>query len=101
MLKIYSGEVCCGEVGKAAPNGFHVGDIVMVYAGSFIGTDAERWDYTGHLTAVVDAEDGPFVMGIKSCGFEHPEWRIELVKKYSDVVPGEKWPAYGFNYREE
>lgn len=99
MLKIYSGDVFMGEVGKPAPNGFHVGDIVLVWHIEHEGTEFERWEHVGNFTAVVCDDDGePFVVGIKSCGFDDPKWRVDLLKKHTDVVPGERWPAYGFRY---
>lgn len=98
-MKIYSGKVCVGNVGDEAPNGFNVGDIVLVYRLEHEGSEFERWEHTGHLSAVVSDEDGkPFVMGIKDCGFDDPKWRIDVLKKYSDVIPGERWPAWGFSY---
>ena len=92
----------------------HTGDIVMIWHGEYLGTDIETWTPVERLTAVISDQyesfsDGSviekdgnpefFVMGIKGSGFDSPEWKICIVKKYSDVVPGEKWPAFGFSYR--
>jgi hypothetical protein len=100
-MKIYSGKVCVGNVGDEAPNGFHVGDIVMIWHVEHAGSEFERWEPAGGLTAIVSDDDGkPFVMGIKQSGFDDPAWRIDLVKKFSDVVSGERWPAYGFSYAD-
>ncbi|MDQ0068308.1 hypothetical protein J2W34_000082 [Variovorax boronicumulans] len=91
------------EIGKKDSFGkvLHTGDIVMLAHGDYLGTDLESWTYDNLLSVIVtEPETGvPFVMGIKDCGFEHPEWRIQIVKKFGDVVDGERWPDWGFNYR--
>jgi hypothetical protein len=119
MLQIYSGECCLCDVG--IPVGFndytgmplHTGDIVLIYYVNYPDTDMESWDDSG-MTAVVSNQyqslsDGsikanndvkPFVMGIKDCGFDSPEWRIKILKSHEDVISGENWKSYGFNYRE-
>jgi hypothetical protein len=91
----------------------HTGDIVIISHGEYIGTDAETWTPSNGLTAVVadqyqsfsdgsvkldNAKPEPFVMGIKGCGFDAPDWHITIVKKFSDVIDGEHWASYGFNY---
>ena len=119
-LKVHSGECCLCDVG--IPTGFqdqggkplHTGDIVLVYHVQHPGTDNEYWADTGNLSAVVSDQyqsfsggnvqvnnrnPEPFVMGIKSAGFNDPEWAIVRLKAFSDVVDGEHWTAYGFNYR--
>jgi len=120
-LRIFSGKSCLCDVGIPVnafstwgdPVEIHTGDIVIVWHGDYIGTDLESWTPTDGMTAVVanhyQSFSGgvielrrevcePFAMGIKDCGFDHPEWRVQVVKKFSDVVPGEHWPAYGFSY---
>jgi hypothetical protein len=120
-LKVFSGKCCLCDVGipvKARstwgdPVEIHTGDIIILWRGGFIGTDVEQWTPDSELTVVVadhyqSYSDGsielikepeaPFPMGIKDCGFDSPEWRIQVVKKFSDVIPGEHWPAYGFSY---
>lgn len=119
VLKVFSGDCCECDVGIAIGHKdhyekeLHTGDIILVWHGNWIGTDLEQWSCDAELTAVISNQyqsysDGsvtynqnhePFVMGIKSCGFSNPEWRIQVVKKYSDVIEGEHWTAYGFNYR--
>ena len=79
----------------------HVGDIAIVWRGDYIGTDLEIWTPCDGLTAIVGTEGDFFVMGIKDCGFDSKEWRIQIVKKHWDVVDNEQWPAYGFNYQSE
>ena len=119
-LKVHSGKCCLCDVGVPVghqdENGvdLHTGDIVVFWHGWYIGTDSEYWDGGDSLTVVVmdqyqsfsdgtvklqDGPHAPFVMGIRDCGFSHPEWRVRIVKKFSDVVVGEHWPAYGFSYR--
>jgi hypothetical protein len=42
-----------------------------------------------------------FIMGIKDSDFmaEDSEWYVKKVKSYSDVISGEHWIDYGFNYQ--
>ena len=117
-LKIFSGKSCKCDIGIPVPMldfhglDLHTGDIVQVWHGSYVGTDLECWMPTDGLTAVICDQyqsytDGtielkgdmnPYVMGIKDCGFDHPEWQVRIVKKWNSVVEGENWPAYGFRY---
>lgn len=121
-LKVFSGKCCLCDVGIPTgakstwgdPIEIHTGDIVIIWRGSYIGTDFEEWVPSAGLTVVVSENyqsynggveieaigpGTPYPMGIKSCGFNHPEWRVQVVKKYSDVVPGERWPNFGFSYQ--
>lgn len=119
-LYILSGKCYKGLVGK--PTGqkafcgteLCVGDIVLLWRGHYIDTDIENWTQAG-MTAIVEDRyttysDGSVVintepqydfycMGIASCGFDDPEWRIEIIKSHEDVIEGEHWRQYGFNYR--
>lgn len=120
-LRVFSGKCCLCDVGIPVgatstwgePVEIHTGDIVVLWHGRWVGTDVEEWTQSGGLTAVVSNDyqtysdgvielihDGgkPFAMGIKDCGFDDSEWRVEVVKKYSDVIPGEHWPQFGFSY---
>lgn len=121
VLKVWSGDCCLCDVGILvdASSTFgdsvqiHTGDIVILWHGQYLGTNIENWTPSSGLTAVVsdqyqtfsdgsitvrDAEPQGYAMGIKSCGLADPEWRIQVVKKFSDVVAGEHWPEYGFSY---
>lgn len=118
-LKVHSGNCCLCEVGietgatDASGLPVHTGDIVSLY--SLLNRETDEWDLTRPLTVVVANQftsysdgtvclnAGPlefFTMGIKSEGISSPEWRVVIVKKFNDVVPGEHWPGYGFSYRE-
>ena len=104
-LRVFSGDCDKGaigiSIGKKDIGGqfLSTGDIVMFSHGAYVGTNAEQWTANPCLSVIMADENGPFVMGLKTCGFDHPEWRITLVKKFSDVIEGERWPAWGFNYR--
>jgi hypothetical protein len=119
-LKVFSGECCKCDAGtpiaEKCQSGadLHTGDIVLLWHGEYLETEIECWYPNEYLTVIVTDQytsysDGsivkntddkqPYAMGIKSCGFNAPEWRIQLVKKWSDVVEGEHWPAFGFSYR--
>ena len=91
----------------------HTGDIAIIWCGNYVGTDIEQWTPCDGLSAIVADQyqtysDGsveelplpiaPYVMGIKDCMLDRDEWRTQIVKKYTDVVEGEHWHDYGFNY---
>ena len=109
-MRIWSGEVCQGDVGipvmasttQSEREQIHTGDIILLWHGEHIGTEHERWTPTDNLSAVVTCENTGehYPMGIRSVGFDSPEWMIQVVKKYSDVIPGERWPNYGFHYTD-
>jgi hypothetical protein len=122
-LAVFSGDCLAGVCGEAvgfndmAGEPLHVGDIVQTF--TVIDRkdgDCEWLDMMGDkLTVVVSDEwesfsdgslvrkpdhDGFYVMGIKSIPMDEPgNWRVRLVKSHKDVIEGERWPAYGFNYR--
>lgn len=119
-MKVYSGECCKCDIGipvnaeDVSGKALYTGDIVLIYHGECIGTYIEEWVPSGGLTCVIGNQyqsysDGtvehitddfePFVMGIKSWGFNHPRWQIHKVKSYEDVVEGEHWKEFGFSYR--
>lgn len=111
---VYSGDCRLGTVGDVTPfsdmfgNALFVGDIVITLTDNHM---------TGQLTAVVSDEftsysngthkikEGPvepFVMGIKSVDLATPgTWSVMKLKDHSDVISGEHWQAYGFNFRNE
>ena len=119
-LKVFSGMCCKCDVGISAGHvdvrgiPLHTGDIVHLFSIHYPGTDLEQWTSTGGLTAVVcdqyvsysdgsikleEQSNAPFVMGIKGDAFDSKDWAIEIVKKFSDVIEGERWPEYGFSYQ--
>lgn len=121
-LKVFSGDSCMCDVGIPvnAKSTFgievelYTGDIVIPWSGSYIGTDSEQWtphgltviiakQYQSFTNGDIKLREEPhemFVMGIATCGFNSPDWKVQRVKKYSDVVNGEHWQDYGFNYRK-
>lgn len=105
---VYSGDVHMGNCGEETSlvdlvgNTLRVGDIVMIFTTHNHPDTGECIEHMPqHPTAVVRDADGCFVMGIKdaSMGDEPPRWRVTRIKRYEDVVIGERWPEYGFNYR--
>lgn len=121
MLRVYSGECCLCDVGTPVTlndrwgeeKELHTGDIVLLWHVEYLGTDLETQTCHGMTVVVSDQHywaakeeseeerNTPWIMGIKSVPPNVPEWRVELIKKFSDVVDGEHWTEYGFNYREE
>ena len=121
MLRVFSGNSCLCDVGIEW-NGYdrwgsklqlHTGDIVLIYKVCHADTDFEEHIFQG-MTAVVANQytsftDGEvvvneeplqvFVMGIKDVDISAEDWRVEIVKKYIDVVDGEHWKEFGFNYK--
>lgn len=99
-MRIYSGDYNYGETGIPTPhfdaggNQLYTGDIVLVYTDTY-GPDG--------LTVIVSDKDGFFAMGIKNVmttGEEDGDkWMVRRVKSHTDVVDGEHWHDYGFNYR--
>ena len=126
-VAVFSGECLVAVCGL--PTGFRdmcgyelfTGDIVVVFTVREYGDDRESLDYLpSGLTAVVSdewvttrellsgertyrrKEGAPefFVMGIKNVPMDEPgQWRVMRVKEWSDVIEGERWPAYGFSYQ--
>jgi hypothetical protein len=118
-MYIYSGTCKLCECGRDASitdiDGLKLftGDIIVIYTVDENGI----LGYIGGLTAIVSNDFKnylgkvpyfselayPFVMGLKSIVFseEWESWAIKRVKSYLDVMPGEKWVEYGFNYRED
>lgn len=100
-MLIYSGYCCMGETGIPTPHfditgaQLYTGDIVVIYTENYM---------VDGLTVMVQDEDGFFAMGIKSVMTTGPEdgekWMVRRVKRHSEVVDGEHWSAYGFNYQE-
>lgn len=121
-MQVWSGKCCLCDVGIpsglkdfATEEELHTGDIVLLYCVYWPNTDIEFWKCTGMTVIVSDQyttyTDGrieenplpvqPYCMGVKSINFPNEEWKIQLIKKHSDVVDGEHWPAYGFNYKHK
>ncbi|MDY6857334.1 MAG: hypothetical protein SWO11_22050 [Thermodesulfobacteriota bacterium] len=119
-MKIYSGSCCLCDVGLPANqkdihgNDLFSGDIVMLWHGSYLGTDIEEWLPSDGLTAIVGNQyqsysngtvklltnkPSLFTMGISDCGIQNDEWKVSLVKSHKDIIPGERFIAYGFNYK--
>ena len=119
-MRLYGGSCCICDVGM--PTGekdmhgkeLFSGDIVQLWHGNYIGEDIEEWLPSSGLTAIVGNQyqsysdgtiktltDTPdlFTMGIAKCGIQNEEWRVSLVKSHRDIIPGERFESFGFNYR--
>ena len=113
---IYSGTcrdgICGTPTGKESSDGqpLFVGDIVVVMTRD---KDGYVDFFPDNLTAMVSNRftsfsDGThkekegdvefFAMGIKDGG---DKWHIMKLKDHSDVIDGENWQAYGFNYKND
>lgn len=109
-LHIFSGKCEQGKCGikthiiDAFNNQLRVGDVVVITHKDEFGVNC---DYS--LTVVVDdrpnlvgrTEKGkPFVMGLYEVDWAtNEDWFIKRVKKFEDILEGEKWVDHGFNFR--
>lgn len=121
-MQVWSGKCCLCDVGLpsglkdfATDEELHTGDIVVMYAVYWPDTDSESWNccglsaivanqYTTYTTGVIEENPlpvQPFCMGLKSVEFQSDVWKLQLVKKHTDVIEGEHWPAYGFSYKHK
>ena len=116
-MYIYSGTCrkceCGMPTGSKDMNGkaLSTGDIVITY------TEQHESIHLGSLTAIIcnqyqtdsGGKDGRehrlnkdqgkfFAMGIYDSGLDSNNWNILKVKDFSDVIDGEKWNEFGFNY---
>ncbi len=127
-MNIYSGECLQCECGINTPfkdidgKELYTGDIVINYTIDKEGllecipdnlTAVVMNKYTTYADGKIELKDEsakPFIMGIASCEpvFIGPEtqfksdgntWVVKKVKDYRDVISGEKWTAFGFNYK--
>lgn len=124
---IYSGKCRLCEVGLTTDlkddlgNKLRTGDIVMSYTvakdtgfRSVYGITVVVANHYDNIAGVPPTErieenkSEPFVMGIKACDIQEPledypttVWRVHRVKEYEDIIDGEKWSDFGFNYRSD
>lgn len=109
MIHVYSGScrLCqCGELTDlidSKDEKLYTGDIVIVYQDGYIVNHLsvvvrnQYPSYSDGSFKLIDKK-GYFIMGIKDT---FDSWLVIKVKNYRDVINGEHWAAFGFNYREE
>lgn len=59
--------------------------------------------YADGTHSVVNQPGVCFVMGIRNIDFmgeDSENWMVKKVKSHKDVIDGEHWTAYGFNYKD-
>lgn len=108
---VYSGKCRLGKVGDETPftdvhgNKLVVGDIVVIYTEDYtpenltVVVSDEFVSFSDGTHKIKDGPIIPFVMGIAGVDLNSPnEWRVLRVKSAADVIDGEHWKAYGFNY---
>ena len=119
-MRIYSGTCCLCDVGMPThqkdmhDNELFSGDIVQLWHGNYIDTELEEWMPSSGLTAIVGRqyqsysggeielitnEPELYTMGISSCGVQNKEWMVALVKSHRDIISGERFKSFGFNYK--
>lgn len=109
-MYVYSGDCRKCEVGLETDlvdwNGdpLRTGDIVILikddmYNSGLTVVVSDQWTSYSDGTHVKREGDLEFyVMGIKSVVLGEG-WQAVRVKKFEDVIEGERWPDYGFNYK--
>lgn len=116
---VYSGK--CKQCKCGLPTGIYdardtllfTGDIVLIYTANELGINYlpenltvvvqnQFISYSDGSHVPIDAPDKPFVMGIANVDLANdPEWYALKVKDWKDVIDGEHWREFGFNFREE
>ena len=115
-MYVYSGDCREGFCGDTTPlkdywdGPLYVGDIVVIYKedsspDGLTVVVSDKYESFSDGTYKIKPKDDVvyFIMGIKgSCTKPDLEgWIILKVKDHSDVVNGEHWKDYGFNYKED
>jgi len=117
-IYVYSGNCRQGDVGEATPlkdigdNRLFIGDIVIVSnvdkfgicdnVGLSVVCSDKYTSYNDGTHLVKDGKIDYFIMGIKNVDFmgaDSDKWVVKLVKSHKDVISGEKWENFGFNYQ--
>lgn len=117
-LGVYSGECLQGVLGDPTDlklitgEPLYVGDIVITSVIDELGactnnglTAVVSDEFTTYSNGTIERkkeEPKYFIMGIKNVDFmgkNKEEWGITRVKSYKDVIEGENWKDYGFNYK--
>lgn len=126
-MYVYSGEVRSGLCGT--PTGFKdmydkplsVGDIVVNFTiangvfeslgGMTVVVSDKYKSYTDGTHTEKDGQEEFYVMGIKTAwpatddaeelDWRKKRWAVLKVKDHADVVDGEHWRDFGFNYKND
>lgn len=119
MIFVYSGKCRLGLCGQETglkdfcEKPLFVGDIVITCCADKYGVSdihsltvvvSDR--YQSYIGAKIETEHREntgkikyFVMGIANVDFMNSDtWVVRKLKDYKDVINGEHWPEYGFNY---
>lgn len=109
---VYSGD--CRECNLGMPTGYvdindkelFTGDILICFTEDYVVdnlTVMTAMQYTTYSDGTHEEHEefSMFPMGIKDAwsGSKNDKWKVLKVKDWSDVVEGEHWKAYGFNYK--
>lgn len=114
---IMSGNCRMGDVGEPTPlkdcmdKNLFVGDIVIVSiidqfginsnAGLSVVCSDKYISYIDGTHEIKTDEITYFIMGIKNVDFmnvNNKTWLVKRIKSFEDVIVGEHWKDYGFNY---
>ena len=114
---VLSGNCRIGDVGEETPlkdftgKDLFVGDIVILSTIDKYGicdncglsvVCSDKWtSYVNGTHVAKKGEITHFIMGIKNVDFmgsDSEKWIVKRVKSFEDVIAGEKWKDYGFNY---
>lgn len=107
---VYSGNyriATCGQltgIKDVAGNTLRTGDIVILWhkdrdSPSLSVVCSSQWVSFTNGTHTEERFYEHYVMGIKSVDLSSStEWYVKRVKLCSEVLAGEKWESFGFNY---
>ena len=108
---VYSGKCRQCETGlktnekDMAGKELFTGDIVVIFTDDYHPDGltvviAHQWkSYSNGKHELIDENPEPFVMGIETVCWTDDEWKVMKVKDHSDVIEGEHWKDFGFNYK--
>jgi len=113
-LYIYSGDCKQCEVGIPTEANdimgqpLYTGDIVVI-EGAYTCADSltvviceQFQNFYGKDPVKLSNQSEFYVMGIKSFGVDDfGDWKVSRVKSHKDIIDGEHWTAFGFNYRKQ
>lgn len=82
----------------------YTGDIVLVFTDDCLPSGlrvvvADQYTTYSNNKVRENSDFGFYIMGIKGVDLSEGKWHVLKVKEYQDVVVGEKWKDFKFNYR--
>jgi hypothetical protein len=110
---VYSGECRKCETGLATnkkdivDKELFTGDIVITFTKDYVPNGltvvvCDQWrSFQNGNHELLSGSAEYYVMGIKGVEWEDDEWVVRKVKDHTEVIDGEHWKDFGFNYMEK